>query len=258
MTPQPGLLTAALRRIRPSALLPLIGGNLLVFLAALLGLHIPDSHTWQLLLSLLLALGLISGLLLWNASGIRRMRTVASQTPLWTGALLLGACLLIAALLFHIAGYAEPNIETRAGYWNSQLSSGMRHLLSYERLVSLQQLALAAFRWVFVPTLVLPFAMEWATFGLHRITIRRASRVVLSAPHWVTAVVALGITLWVVPWLTAWHPTHSVGGEMVSAVLRLGLAGLLVTAAAVLLLAVDAELLHRKDPATLGGGGVNR
>ena len=252
MRRRPGLLAAALRRVRAAVLLPLLGGNLLLFVAAVLALLIPDSHGWQLLLSFLLALGLISGLLLWNALAMRRLRAWASTVPLWTAALLLGAWLLPAILLFHGAGFVEPAIETRAGYWNSQLSNSMRHLLTYERLVTLQQVTLNAFRWVLLPALLLPFAIETATFGLDAGALGRAFRVSLSRHHWGLTIMTLGVAGWLVPKLAAWHPAHTVSGETVSAVLRLSVAASLAIIAAVLLIAVDAELLHSRDPAEPG------
>ena len=249
MTRRAGLLPAALQRIRASVLFPLLGGNLLLLLAAAIALNVPDSHTWQLLLSLLLGCGFLSGLLLWNASAIRRMRKPEGAAPLWLGALLLGAWLLLAALLFHWVGFAEPNIETRAGYWNSQMSSGMRHLLPYTRLVTLQHFAMDAFRWVVLPALLLPPAMETATFGLKGGALGRSVRALCTAWHWITAAVALGFAAWLVPVLVTWHPAHTVSGETVSAVLRLGLAALLATSAVLWLLATDAELLSRRQAA---------
>lgn len=249
MSSEPGLLTAAMRRVRPAVLLPLIGGNLLLGVAGMFALWIPDSHGWQLLLSFLLVLGLASGFLLWNATAMRRLRTASVATPLWKGALLLGACVLLAAVLFYMAGLVEPNIETRAGYWNSQMPSHMRQLLPYTRLISMQEMAVVVFRWVLVPGLLLPFAMETAATGLHAGSMRRAGRVLLSLRHWIIAVVVLGLAAWMVPVIAAWHPSHTVHGEVVSAVLRLSFAGLLALAAVLLLLAAEAELLHRRETA---------
>ena len=245
MMPQGPFLAAARQRISPSVLVLLVFGNLLLFVVGVLALLIPDSHAWQLLLSALLALGLVAGLLLWNAAGIRRLRAPASSFPLWAGALSLAAWLLLGALVIHVIGLAEPNIETRAGYWNSQLTSGLRHLLSYTRLITLQQAVVTTLRWVVVPAVLLPFAIETVTWGWGAALLGRASRVLLSLRHWIVALCGLGLAAWVVPALAAWHPSHSVHGEVFSAVLRLGCAGLLAIIAGLTVLAVDAELLHR-------------
>ena len=217
---------------------------------AVLALWIPDSHAWQLVLSCFLVLGLISGLLLLNATAMRRLRLAAAGMPLWAGALLAGAWLLLGIILFHLAGLAAPGVETRSGFWNSQLPASMRHLLPYEHLVTLQESAIDACRWIFVPALLLPYAMETAACGLHTAALGRATRVVLSLRHWGVAIVALGVCAVLVPLLTAWHPLRSVSGEVVSAVLRLSIAGVLATVSVILLVATDAELLSLRESET--------
>lgn len=241
------LFAAALRRIRLSVLLPLLCGNALVLLSSALGLKIPDSHAWQVLLSMLLGLGIVSAVLLWNTIAMRRLRGVNAPAPLWSGALLFGMWLLFAALLWHVASLGYVDIDTRAGYWNSQLSPATRHALTYGRLVTLQTVAIVAFIWVVVPGLLVPFVLETVTYGLSAKAVSRAVRVLLSLRHWVTAVVTLGLVAWLAPVLIMWHPVHTVTGELVSAALRLSAAAALTVCAILLLLAVDAELLARRE-----------
>lgn len=241
------LLTTAARRVRPLVLVPLVGGNLLLLLVGASALLIPDSHVWQLLLSGCVSLGLAAGLLVWNAVAIRRLRSPIQLAPLWLGALLLALWLALAAWLAHLIGFAEPGIETRAGFWNAELPHGLRYVLPFTRLVRLQEVALMALRWVVLPALVIPFAMETASTGLHASALWRALRVLFTARHWITAMLTLGIAALAVPVLAMWHPAHAVTGEVVSAAVRLALASLLIVLAAVSVLAVDAELLHRAD-----------
>ncbi|GAA3768734.1 hypothetical protein [Terriglobus aquaticus] len=245
MTSGRNLLTAAMQRVRGPVLLPLLGGNALLLLCAMLGLLIPDSHTWQVLLSLALALGVVSALLLWNALAVRRLRTSAPTIPLWHGALLLGAFLLIAASLWYGVDLAYASVETRAGYWNSQMSSALRHAFTYARLIQLQQFTLSTIQGVLVPAVLLPIAMESSTFGLRSGAMRRGLRGLAQWQHWAVAVVTLGVIAPLVPRVLAWHPAHSVTGETISALLRLVLAALLIVVSAIALLCVDAELLHR-------------
>lgn len=245
MTQTSGLLRSAIRRLRKSVLLPLLGGNALLMLAAMSGLLLPDSHIWQVLLSLLLAVGLLCGVLLWNASAMRHLRSATPSIPLWQGALLLGFFVMLAAVACFAAGLPLATVELRAGYWNSQMPAALRHALPYQRLIALQQFASIATRSVLVPAILLPFAMESAAFGLGKAALHRGLRCVASLQHWVVAILALGTIRTIVPTIAAWHPAHSVSGETVSALLRLGLAGVLTITCGVLLLCVDAELLSR-------------
>ena len=247
MTWHRGLLVDARRRVRGPVLMPLLAGNGLLLTTAVLALAIPESHAWQVFLSLLLTLGLLSGFVLWNATTLRRLRATTSPTQLWRGALVLGGWLLLAALLFHLIGLCAASVDVRAGYWNSQMSPEVRHLLPYLRLIALQQFAIQAAHWVLVPAMLLPVAMETVTLGLRRSALIRGARVLVSTQHWAVALLGLGIPAMLVPMLVAWHPAHSVTGETVSAVLRLGAALLLTVAGAVMLLSVDAELLYRSS-----------
>lgn len=232
-------------------MLPLVGGNALLLTAGVLGLVIPDSHAWQVMLSLLLAASLLGAALLWNTSALRKLRTAIPFLPLWKGALLLAGLLLLTSALCSTAGLAATNMELRAGYWNSQMPAALRPTLSFGHLVALQQFCIAATQWITVPALLLPFAIESSSFGLHWRTLRHGLRVLLSVQHWAMVILALGAIRLLVPKITAWHPAHSVSGETASAVLRLGFAGVLILTCGVLLLCVDAELLHRigDDPA---------
>ncbi len=242
------LFPALLRRIRPAVLLPLVGGNLLIFLVAVLALLIPDSHAWQLVLSSFLALSLAIALLVWNSIALRRFRVQHANAPilpLWQSALLLAGWLFLAALLFHMMTFALPNVEMRAGFWNSRLSPGLRHLFPYQRLIWLQNTFLNAMMWVMLPALLVPFAMEAVVFGLHPQPLYRAVCVLRTARYWLIAIASLGLVAWLTPVLVDWHPTDTVHGEVVSAALRLTLIALLDASAILLVLAMGAELLHR-------------
>lgn len=248
------ILREAPRRLTPRTWLLALAGNAALFLLGWAWLYIPDSHTWQLLVSVLLAAAILAGFLALHASLIRRLHPPAPN-PLWRSALLLAGWLLLAHILQHLAGLLRRNIETRAGYWNSQLSPHHRAFFTYERLIDSQNLALETLLWIVIPTLLLPFLVETVA----RAEVRSAApwRTALATLHrpqlWLPMALAYIGGAWLGNRLLAWQPGHSAAGEVTSLAVRSILVYGLAVSLLLLTLAVVAQLLAqtpaRRNPA---------
>jgi hypothetical protein len=246
----------AARRLRPGWLLLLIIGNAVLALGALLWLQIPDSHSWQFALSVLLGLlWLVAGLWIFTKA-ISAARGPERTPPLWIAFAWLMAGAITAFLWMHIVGLLETNTELRAGYWNSQLSAHWRRTLTYPRLVSYQNIAITALIWL-LPILLLPIIVELMTRGWGRGVLPAATRVWLRWQFWIVAILTLLSGYKLTALLIDWHPADSVRGEVLSVALRLTLAYGIDILFACVALAVTCELLSqsslresaRRDPA---------
>ncbi len=245
------LLPSALRRITLRVLLLQILGNAVVFLCGCAWLQIPDSHLWELVLSLLLALAFAVGFVELHASILRRLRKLDELKPLWQSALLLAAWLLLLYLLITACAHLGDGSMRRAGYWNSQLGPHMRTFFTFERLYSWQDECVGFLLWVVLPGLLLPFAMEsvsrgpaaWRSAGSNAFPILRRWQ------YWLTAIAIWWSATRLTSALVQWTPGHTVRGELISVTLRLGLAYCADALLLTLLLAVTAELLARNHAA---------
>jgi hypothetical protein len=226
----------------------LVAGIAVLALGALLWLQIPDSHGWQFALSVLFALVLLFALLWVFTTSISAVRGSGRGTSLWIAFSWLLAGAIVAFLWMHFVGKLETNVDLRAGYWNSQLSAHMRRTLTYPRLVSYQNIAIAAVSWL-LPLLLLPVVIELMTRGWG--AIRAGTRVWLRWQFWIVTIIALIAGYRLTSILVEWHPAYSVKGEVLSVVLRLTLAYGIDILLACLALVVTCELLAQ---ASLGEG----
>jgi hypothetical protein len=245
------LLPSALRRISLHVLLLQILGNAVLFLCCCVWLQIPDSHLWELALSLLLGLVFAVGFLELHASILRRLRRTEETKPLWQSALLLAACFLLLYIFITACAHLRDDSMRRAGYWNSQLSPHMRTIFTFERLYSWQYECIGFLLWVVLPGLLLPFAMESASLGpaAWRSTGINALPILRRWQYWLTAIAVWWTTTRLTSALVHWTPGHSVREELASVTLRLGLAYCADALLLTLLLAVTAELLARNHAA---------
>ena len=240
-------LRAAISRIAPRLVFLECTGILVLLAAGLLWLKIPDSHVWQLVLSVLLGLLIASGALATQTYILQRLRRTTASHRLWLGSLLLGAWLLILALLMHAANRLEDHVSERAGYWNSRLGSHLRTALTYNRLIHWQEDVITFLLWVVVPALLLPFLVESVSRAGLRSGLENALRLLKDWRHWAAVLVLLGLVRGVTPALVYWHPVDSIHGELLSALFRLPVALVLTVLLLLILFAIESELLARHD-----------
>ena len=213
------------RRDRCVAMSRVVGlqwiGNAVVLLLAILWLQIPDSHTWQFLFSMVSAVG-IACLFVWLTTvTFRRLRLSVPAVPMWLSAVFLVAVLLVWMGLSHPIAVGRDHEELFAGYWNSKLSPGLRYHFTYMRLVELQDHFYDLVELV-IAALLLPLAIELMTSGVK--SLRRVVYVYRRWRYWVVAAVAGSGAIWITRLLLNWTPGHSVRGEVLSLVARVGVA----------------------------------
>jgi hypothetical protein len=213
------------RRDRCVAMSRVVGlqwiGNAVVMLLAILWLQIPDSHTWQFCFSVVSAVG-IAWLFVWLTTvTFRRLRLSDPSVPMWLSALFLAAVLLVWMGLSHPIAAGREHEFLSAGYWNSKLSPGLRYRFTYMRLVELQDRFYDLVELV-IAALLLPLAIELMTSGARG--LRRVVYVYRRWRYWVVAAVAGVGAMWITRLLLNWTPGHSVRGQVLSVVARVGVA----------------------------------
>ena len=184
-------------------------------------LQIADSHVWQFVFSVVAAAG-IAWIFVWlYAVTFRRVRLPERVAPMWLSAVVLVVVLAVWMGLSHPIGAGRDHEELFAGYWNSKLSPGMRNVFSYMRLVELQDRFYDVVELV-IAALLLPLAIEGMASGVR--SVRRVVYVYRRWRYWVVAAVAGAGALWMTELLVDWTPGHSIRGQVLSVVARVGLA----------------------------------
>jgi len=231
-----------------------LGGNALLALVCLAWLAIPDSHIWELLLSLLLGAGIVGAALWMQAWVLRRLRGCVPAPRTWVSCgALLGWVLLWWGLAVAV-GHLGDGAGARAVYWNSRLWPRWRARVGYERLGNWQTDAVAVIMWWVIPALVLPFLVEMVACGGRNGMWRRGARVLRSWWLWIATGVAAYLGFWATGKLVDWQPGHTVKGELVSVGARLAAIFVLDAVLLVLVLAVVAKLLRRVEARVQRGG----
>jgi hypothetical protein len=196
-------------------------GNAVLLLFAAAWLQIADSHVWQFVLSIVAAVA-IAWLFVWLTTvTFRRVRLPERTAPMWLSAVVLAVVVLVWMVLSHPIAAGREHEELYAGYWNSKLSPGMRNLFTYMRLVDLQDRFYDVLELV-IAGLLLPVAIEGMAAGVRG--LRRVFSVYARWRYWVVVAVAGCGAVWIPALLVGWTPGHSVRGQVLSVVGRVGLA----------------------------------
>ncbi len=140
---------------------------------------------------------------------------------MWLSAVFLAAVLLVWMGLSHPIAAGRDHEELYAGYWNSKLSPGLRYRFTYMRLVELQDRFYDLVELV-IAALLLPLAIELMTSGVK--SWRRVVYVYRRWRYWVVAAVAGVGAVEITQLLLSWTPGHSVRGQVLSVLGRLGVA----------------------------------
>jgi hypothetical protein len=220
-----------------------LAGNALLLVLGWAWLHIPDAHLWQFLFTAISGIILVTAFLALHVRIIHHLYS-AARRPLWKACLYLFAFLALACVLQHFAGLLTTNVSARAGYWNSQMTAHHRAFYTYQRLIDWQNFAIDVLIWIIIPTLVLPFAIEYVPRTYRPLPAAAAT---LRRPELWLAIIAvyfLGTSLG--HHLIEWRPAHSVTGELISVVLRTLLVYAFAVALLIFTLTLVAHLLARQ------------
>lgn len=215
-------LKLAYKKLNASIILLQWCGNLVLLLLAFAWLQIPDSHTWQFLFSLLAAVFLVLACLGLHARTFRKLSPLPPSGPLWQRLAVLLAVIVLGCFLLQLIGVGRSHETLFAGYWNSKFSSGQRSFLTFQRLTEWQDHFYDLFQWLFA-ALLLPIAFVGGGSGLRRgwSSTRRIYRHLL---YWLIVVVFGFVGSKITSLLEGWTPGHGTVVEILSVLVRLGLA----------------------------------
>lgn len=234
-------------RLRLRVLLWFAAGNAAFALCAALWLKIPDSHVWELLVSVLFGAAILIGFFCLNAKVMRSMRAALDPLRLLVGSFVLFGWSVMLWLLMMPAVPLDAGSDKRAGYWNSQLSPHMRTTFTYERLSSWQSdLIFFVFSFV-IPALLLPWIIETVSRRFSLEAWRNGMRVLRRWQYWLVALIAFFLGRWLWSHILAWKPGTSLGAQLTSLILRVSVLYGLECFLALCVLALTSELLARSD-----------
>lgn len=240
----PSVLRGALSLLSVRLVLAQIGLALLVFLLYVVWLRMPDASVLEVIASMLLALiaiavaGAGESALLLHLAG--RARTA--------GRLLRGTLLLLAGAALWFAwsallGHLHTNDSLHAGYWNSRLPHPLRNFFSYEHILLWLGWFWATLTWAGAGVIaLLVFAGTASARPVRAVALAARSVTFWTAVVLCAAAASVGTSL-----LLEWTPGHGLRVELMSLVLRLGLAMLIDAILACFLLAILAACVRRAD-----------
>ena len=240
-----GIWIAALRRLRPRILLTFVIGNALLALLAAAWLQIPDSHLWQLILSIFFASAIVGAFLWLQSSTLTHIRHPERPSNPWLSCALVALWLLFFHAWTHIITLLSTGVEDRASYWNSRFSAHQRTFFTQPHLAAWQNNIIAILAWWLIPTLLLPLLIESISSGLHHDVLKTALSTLSRWQLWLSTAVIAWIGIHLTDALVTWHPSWTVRGEIISATLRLGIACLVNLFLLCLVIAIASELLSR-------------
>lgn len=238
------LFSTSLRRVPRLMMLLQLVGNALLVLFGYAWLHVPDSHIWELLVSVLFGAAIAAAFLWLHTSTIQRTRTTIRQTAVWLGMVLLAVWLLVNHFLVKLTEHISTNIYTRAGYWNSQLGPHMRTIFTYERLIDWQNDFVVFLACFLIPALLLPFVVETVARGVKGSSWTNALRCIFRWKYWFVAMVVLAVVHFAAGWILGWHPLHTVSGELISVAVRGAVVYVIYLVAYFIALGATSELLE--------------
>lgn len=238
------LFSSAFRRITLRILLWQIFGNLVLMGIALAADCVPDSHIWQLMLTVLMVGSLVAGALALHTLIVRRLRQPAESSHFWLGGLFLGTWIALYWLIDYLVSPLNDRASQRASYWNSMLGPHLRTIFTYTRLLDWQGYVFQFIICVILPALFLPAALECASRGWKALS--NIFHIYLRWQYWLVCILAVGVCC-SLGYLIDWHPPSTPTMEIFSVVLRLTGTYLVCAFVLTYVLAVTAELLARNQ-----------
>jgi hypothetical protein len=214
------LARTALGKIRLPLFALLWGGNLLLLLLGFAWLQIPDSHTWQFVLSMLSAFVLACAFCWLQVTVFARLRGAVQPGSLWIRMLAFAILITAWFLLAQWIASGNNGVGQLAYYWNSRLSASHRIVFTPARIVSTLNwvLLLAQF---FLAAILIPAAIELGTRGVRGLRLTEIVRPWKRWQFWLVVYVAGICSVEATSALVNWIPGHGVGMETFSVLARL-------------------------------------
>ncbi len=231
-------------------------GTPLLLLAGLAWTKIPDSHWWQVAVTLAIPLLLVISVLETEAGTMRALADDDGKRV----KLVWGACtVLVWAGLFWACWLAldwcDDQVPAWAGYLNSKVSAGGRSMLfTYPHIARWLTFAEWVLRWIIVPGKIIPYSIVSAQWGW-RIPFRRVFGLLLGWRWWPAVIGAALAGVALPEHLFDALPNGGVSAQIWAVAWKLVATYLLVIGSWVLLLGWGAVLLDRRAPDTDDDGG---
>jgi hypothetical protein len=241
----PSVLRGALSLLSVRLVLQQIGLALLVFLLYVLWLHVPDASVLEVIGSIVLALITLAVAGAGESVLILRLASVP-RTPrkILRGALLLlaGVALWLAwvALLDHFRG---NDFVRAAGYVNSRFPHQLRYVFTFEHILLWVGWLWTALEWIGGAVIALFVFAAAASLR----PLRAMLRALRSVACWIAVLLGLYTATAITGSLMQWTPGHGLRVEMLSLVLRLGVAIPVDATVVCFLMAILAACIRRTD-----------
>lgn len=210
--------------------------NPILFFLFVAWLLIPVANSWHLVLNFLIILALLVAIFVLHAGTLnyfsdRQSSASVPLGPAFRRALkhlaAFALCVLIFYLLWLFADKLQSYQDNFSAYFRSALPSFLRRQVSLSALDTLFGIFMFAVRWIFLPGLLLPFALQMAGHGFRgfgRLGRAAWKKAVSGLPYWLVLLVASLLGAWATQGLMGWMPdfrTSTFGLEAVSLGFRL-------------------------------------
>lgn len=225
--------------------------TLLVFLAVAAWTRLPDTHAWQVGITLFVPLVLLAAALLLEAGTMRKLfNDEQKRISLAIGALTVLVWAAIFWAAWALLDWCSDQVPEWAGYLNSRASAPLRAtLFTYDHIQNWFTILIWIFRWIAVPAKMIPYAMSSAQWGW-RLPWRKIIRLLFNWRWWLAVIIAaLLAVLWPSHFFNS-LPQGTVSHQVWAVVFKLAGAYFLTIICWVLMLAWCAVLLSRGPRAT--------
>lgn len=254
-----GAAVLAVRRSRRIALLQFLG-NPLLFLLFIVWLWVPERHSAQLVLTVLLGFIIVAGGLILHALTLAYFREcpAAPAAPHRTA---LRGCLchlpsflvwlVIVVFLFRILDEAGDRSLLAAAYFRSLLPMPLRASFPQAAVDHTAVRLLWIAKYYLLPVLLLPLGMQLAYLGIGGASVRNSLRPLGRAGYWLIMAALSLLGVWLPAHLIFWNPVKGpLSIQVISLVTRLLAAYLAALLAWLLALALTGDILCAFDPAS--------
>jgi len=222
--------------------------TLLIVLVGVAWTRVPERHTSQVGLTLLLPLLMLAALLVLEAGTMRSFFDQEERRVRFGwGALTLLVWIAVVGIAWFILDWCDDQIPQWASYLNSRASAHARaRIFTYEHIQLWLAVLVWIWRWIVVPAKVIPHALASAQWG-GRLPWRKLLRMMLNWRWWIGAVIAALVGVLLPSYFFNSEPHGTVAHQVWAVSLKLAGAYLLAIASWVLLLAWAAVLLAREE-----------
>lgn len=254
-------LRAAVLGVRRSGRIALLQflGNPLLFLLLIVWLWIPERHSAQLILTVLLGLIIVAGALLLHAATLAHFRECHSGRVAPAHSAIRGclchlpsflAWLLMVAFLFYKLDEAGEQSFAAAAYFRSMLPTSVRAFFSQAEIDHTMIWVVWIAKYYLLPVLLLPLGMQLAFLGVGRDAFRNAFRPLGRIGYWLIMAALSLLGVWLPAHLMNWKPGAGLSVQMISLILRLLAAYLAALLAWLLAFSLTGNILGAFDPAS--------